>query len=141
MVDQEGNPLIDPAKSKEGFLLPIGDYKGFGLGMMVGLLGGVLNGAAMGRDVTQGSPNIGQFIAAISVESFGDVETFKRAVDTVAREMRGSEKLPGVEEVRLPGDAAEAKRQDRLANGIPIEEGLLEGLNKIAGDLKVEGLG
>jgi LDH2 family malate/lactate/ureidoglycolate dehydrogenase len=47
---------------------PLGDYKVFGLAMMVGLLGGVLNGAAMGRDVTQKPPNIGQFIAAISIE-------------------------------------------------------------------------
>ena len=137
MVDQEGNPLTDPAKSKEGFLLPVGDYKGFGLAMMVGLLGGVLNGAAMGRDVTQKSPNIGQFIAAISIDSFGDVETFKRNVDTVARDIRGSGKLPGVAAVRLPGDAAEAKRLDRLANGIPIGKELYATLNDVAGKLDV----
>ena len=141
MIDPDGNPLTDPTKSKEGFLLPIGDYKGFGLAMMVGLLGGVLNGAAMGRDVTQEHPNIGQFIAAVSVESFGDVETFKRNVDTVARDMRDSGKLPGVEDVRLPGDASEVKRLGRIINGIPVAEGLLEGLNKVAEDLKVERLG
>ncbi len=102
---------------------------------------GILNGAAMGRDVPQQISNIGQFIAAISIELFGDVENFKRNVDTVARDMRGSEKLPGVEEVRVPGDAAEAKRQDRLNNGILIAEGLFEGLNEVAVDLRLEGLG
>ena len=35
----------------EGVLLPIGGYKGSGLALMIGLLAGVLNGAAFGRDV------------------------------------------------------------------------------------------
>ena len=35
----------------EGVLLPIGGYKGSGLALMIGLLAGVLNGAAFGREV------------------------------------------------------------------------------------------
>ena len=35
----------------QAFLLPIGDYKGYGLSLVIGLLAGVLNGAAFGREV------------------------------------------------------------------------------------------
>src|SRR5215470_1370298 len=44
-----GEPLTDPKRSNEGVLLPIGGYKGAGLAIMLGLLGGVLNGAAFGK--------------------------------------------------------------------------------------------
>src|SRR5205814_1788345 len=34
MVDQEGRPLTDPKRAGEGFLLPIGGYKGYGLALI-----------------------------------------------------------------------------------------------------------
>ena len=47
MIDREGNPLTDPNRAGEGFLLPIGGYKGYGLSLILGLLAGTLNGAAV----------------------------------------------------------------------------------------------
>src|SRR5688572_25579149 len=49
MIDREGKPLTDPMRANEGFLLPIGGYKGYGLALVIGLLAGTLNGAAMGK--------------------------------------------------------------------------------------------
>src|SRR6476661_4890243 len=46
MIDREGKPLTDPKRAEEGFLLPIGGYKGYGLALVVGLIAGTLNGAA-----------------------------------------------------------------------------------------------
>ena len=51
MIDREGKPLTDAKRASEGFLLPIGGPKGYGLALMIGLLAGTLNGAAFGRDV------------------------------------------------------------------------------------------
>src|SRR6185312_9491224 len=50
-----GEPILDPKKVAEGVLLPIGGHKGSGLALMIGLLAGVLNGAAFGRDVVDSS--------------------------------------------------------------------------------------
>ena len=50
MIDRQGNPLTDPKRSEEGFLMPIGGYKGYGLALIVGILAGTLNGAAMGSE-------------------------------------------------------------------------------------------
>ena len=44
-------PLTDPKLASEGFLLPIGEYKGYGLALIIGLLAGTLNRAAMGKEV------------------------------------------------------------------------------------------
>ena len=76
MIDREGKPLTDPKRADEGHLLPIGDYKGSGLSLIIGLLAGALNRAALGRDVidfvkeTGKATNTGQAIAAIAIEAF-----------------------------------------------------------------------
>ena len=78
MVGRDGKPLTDPNRRDEGFLLPIGGAKGYGLAMAIGLLAGVLNGAAFGSDVvdfttdTTSPTNTGQFVAAIDIAAFGD---------------------------------------------------------------------
>src|SRR5215469_16442863 len=84
MIDREGKPLTDAKRADEGHLLPIGDYKGYGLSLIIGLLAGALNGAAIGRDVvdmvknTGQVTNTGQAVAALSVETFMPVGEFKR---------------------------------------------------------------
>src|ERR1700692_1526884 len=109
-MDKEGKPLTDPKRADEGTLLPIGDYKGYGLSLIIGLLAGALNRAALGRDVvdfvkeTSKATNTGQAIAAISVEAFMPPDEFKRAVDQVIRDIRASRRLPGVERIWLPGE-------------------------------------
>ena len=38
MIDRQGRPLTDPKKASDGFLLPIGGPKGYGLSLMIGIL-------------------------------------------------------------------------------------------------------
>src|ERR1700728_3670100 len=76
MIDRDGKPLTDPKRADEGYLLPIGDYKGSGLSLIIGLLAGALNRAAMGHDVVDfvkevGKPtNTGHAICALALETF-----------------------------------------------------------------------
>ncbi len=102
MIDREGKPLTDAKRADEGYLLPIGDYKGSGLSLIIGILAGALNRAALGREVVDfvkqaGEPtNTGHAIAALSIEAFMPSAEFKRAVDRVIRDIRNSQRLPGV---------------------------------------------
>ncbi len=146
MIDREGKPLTDPKRADEGFLLPIGGYKGYGLSLMFGILAGTLNGAAAGADVVdfnkdQTTPsNTGQAILAMKIDAFWEsTDGFRRKIDEVVRSMRNSARLPGVDRIRLPGEVSYAKRRDRLENGVPIPAPLLEGLRSLATDLAVEG--
>lgn len=147
MMDREGNPLTDPKRASEGFLLPIGDYKGYGLALIIGLLAGTLNGAAMGKDVVDFNAddtsvtNTGHTIVAISLEAFGGAAQFKRSVDALARDLRNSKRLPGVDRIWLPGEQSFAKRVDNLEHGVPIPPALLASLGQLAGELGVAPLG
>ncbi|MBI4191387.1 MAG: Ldh family oxidoreductase [Betaproteobacteria bacterium] len=146
MIDREGRPLTDPSRADEGFLLPIGGYKGYGLALVFGLLAGTLNGAAMGRDVVDFNhddttpTNTGHAIVAISLAAFGDVADFKRRVDALIRDIRGSRHLPGVDAIRLPGEQSYAKRAERTKLGIPLPEPLRQSLNQLAAELDIAGL-
>ena len=139
VIDRNGKPITDPNKAGEGVLLPIGDYKGYGLSLMIGLIGATLNGGQFGRDVADQSlpSNTGQAVLALSISRFGDPTEFKRRVDQVVRDIRGSGRLPGVEEIRLPGERSHAVRTERLAQGVPIPPGLRTALDKLADGLGI----
>ena len=89
MIDREGKPLTDPKRANEGFLLPIGGYKGYGLALIIGLLCGTLNGAAMGKDVIDFNAddssvtNTGHSIVAINIEAFMPMAEFRKQVDVL----------------------------------------------------------
>jgi LDH2 family malate/lactate/ureidoglycolate dehydrogenase len=143
MIDRAGRPITDPKRAAEGFLLPIGGYKGYGLALVVGLLAGTLNHAAMGRDVIDfnadftSASNTGQAIVAIDVAAFGDVAAFKQRVDKVVREMRGAERMPRVERIWVPGEQSNAKRVAYARDGIPIPPQLMETLDRVAVELGI----
>src|SRR5882757_908926 len=130
MIDRQGKPLTDPTRADEGMLLPLGGmeagYKGYGLALVIGLLAGTLGGAAMGKDVIDFNhddstiTNTGQAIAAIDISAFGDVDAFKARVDMLVRDLRGSERMPGVDRIFVPGERSHETRVARLADGIPI---------------------
>jgi LDH2 family malate/lactate/ureidoglycolate dehydrogenase len=145
MIDLHGRPLTDPKRAEEGFLLPIGGYKGYGLALVFGLLAGTLNGAALGRNVIDFNKddttptNTGQVIVALDVARFSPVEAFKRSVDEVIRDFRNSKRMPGIEHIRFPGEQSHATWRERSTHGIPLNDALLSNLHQVAMDLSIEG--
>jgi L-2-hydroxycarboxylate dehydrogenase (NAD+) len=143
MIDREGKPLTDPKRADEGYLLPIGDYKGSGLSLIIGLLAGALNRAAMGHDVVDfvkevGKPtNTGHAICALAIETFVPPADFKRTVDGFIRDLRNSRRLPGVERIWLPGEQSHTKLLERRAHGVPMPKALRQSLDAVARDLNV----
>src|SRR5580692_1727563 len=146
MIDRQGQPLTDPKRASEGFLVPVGGPKGYGLALMFGLLAGTLNGAAFGRDVvnytkdTKTPSNTGQAIVAVDISAFADVQTFKQKVDEVWDVMKSSPTLPGVDEVWLPGERSERLFRERMAHGVPLGVELRKVLDELADRLGIQRL-
>ncbi len=147
MIDRSGQPLLDPKRAEEGFLMPIGGYKGYGLSLIVGLLAGTLNGAAMGEEVIDFNhddttpTNTGQAICMIDISAFGDVDAFKARVDTLAHDLRASERMEGVERIWVPGEQSEDRRVRYATEGIPIAPALWTQLDTLATELGITPLG
>src|SRR5688572_14179075 len=143
MVDREGRPLTDPKRMNDGFLLPIGGYKGYGMALVFGILAGTLNRAAMGREVVDfnaddATPtNTGQAILAIDVCAFDDLGEFKGRIDSLAKEIRGSERMKGFERIFLPGEQSRDRFIERERIGIPVPGPLLTALNDLGQKLGI----
>ena len=146
MIDRQGKPLTDPKRASEGFLVPAGGAKGYGLALMIGLLAGTLNGAAFGRDVvnytkdSKTPSNTGQAIVALDIATFADVTAFKQQVDEVWEMMKSSPTLPGFDEVRLPGERSGLLYTERVAHGVPINAEVRKGLDVLADRLNIQRL-
>jgi LDH2 family malate/lactate/ureidoglycolate dehydrogenase len=143
MVGRDGKPLTDPAKRDDGFLLPIGGAKGYGLSLAIGLLAGVLNGAAFGTDVvdftndTKSPTNTGQFVAAIDVSAFVGTAAFEAHCRQAFGAFKASTPLPGHDSVRIPGEGRAARRAAADAGGIALAPALRAELDRISDEFGV----
>src|SRR5262249_27214927 len=141
-----GEDITDAKKSAEGLLLPIGGYKGSGLAGRLGLVGGTLNRAAFGREVVDfnaddaSETNTGHFIVALDIARFMPLDQYKADVDRQIAELKDSKKLPGVDEIRMPGERRRECRAERLRDGVPLAAPLVAQLDKLARDLGVKRL-
>jgi L-2-hydroxycarboxylate dehydrogenase (NAD+) len=141
-----GEDVTDARRSAEGLLLPIGGYKGSGLAVMLGLLAGPLNRAAFGREVVDfnaddaSETNTGHFIIALDIARFMPVEAYKAEVDRHVAELKESKKLPGVDEIRMPGERRRQCREERARDGVPMAPALVAQLDRLAAELAIRPL-
>jgi L-2-hydroxycarboxylate dehydrogenase (NAD+) len=143
---KDGSPITDPARINEGTYLPMGGYKGSGLSIIIGLLAGPLNGAAFGRDIRDfaappgaagGDLNVGQFVIALDIARFISPEIFKAEVDRHINDLASSRRLPGVHEIRVPGQGRAARRQERERDGVPLSAALIVQVDEVAKSLGI----
>ena len=145
VADMDGKPITDPARAEEGFLLPIGGYKGAGLNFMIGAFAGVMTGAAFGRDVVEfrhdhvTPTNTGQSVLVFRPDLFISPDEYDTRMSDILHEFRTSESNSD-QPIRLPGDNARATVARNLAAGIPVPANLLTQLNDLARDAGVAAL-
>ena len=144
MMTKDGKPLTDATRAEEGFLLPIGGHKGYGLNMMIGALAGVLNGAAFGSDVIDFNKdfktptNTGQVFFAMRPDIFRDLDDFKAEMDLRIREIRNSAPMEGGDPIRIPGENLARRKEQMRREGVPVAAPVLAQLRELAGELGLE---
>ena len=125
IVDKDGNPTTNPNDFKTGgVLLPLGGeegHKGYGLSAMIEILSAILPGLGFGVDPT-GRHNDGCFIACFNVEAFRPLATFRKEVTEFARYLKATKPQKGVKEIYYPGEVEYLREQDRLKNGIEVDD-------------------
>jgi LDH2 family malate/lactate/ureidoglycolate dehydrogenase len=139
--DEDGRPTTDTEKALVGMLQPIGEYKGVGLAMVMGILSALLSGAAYGTELgnmTDG-PKAGldgQFYMALRIAPFEDPARFKQRMDGIIREVRESRRAPGVARLYSPGELEAETERDYRAAGIPLNDQTLRDLSAEAAGLR-----
>lgn len=127
LLDNQGHPTTDPTafyQEPRGAILPLGGsagHKGFGLGMVVEILSGILARAGYAREGADRFSN-GTFIVVIDISAFVDPAEFRTETDALLRYIKSAPKAPGVEAILYPGEPELFTQQRREREGIPLED-------------------
>jgi L-2-hydroxycarboxylate dehydrogenase (NAD+) len=148
-IDANGHETLDPQVALKGALLPLGGFgvdngghKGYGLGLLVDILCGVLSGGAFGNDLPSPSDGplpgkISHFFAAFKIDGFRDPEQFKADMDTELRAFKDSAKAPGHDRIYVAGEIEHEKTVYNREHGVPVHAKVWDGLEKLAADLGI----
>jgi uncharacterized oxidoreductase len=135
IIDKDGNPSSNPEDYYNGgAILPLGGddagHKGFGLGLAIEALCGVLAGAGCAYMETKRGNGV--FFEVININEFMPVEEFKNKVTDLLKAMKSSKPRPGFKEVIIPGEPEYLTERLRLEKGIQIPERTWEEIRSIA---------
>lgn len=132
--DPSGRPTTDPAQAIKGAIRSFDrGYKGAGLALIIEILAGPLVCAAC-AGVGDPAKNWGHLVLAIDPNLFGDRDEFIRNVTALIEKIKATKKLPGIEEIFVPGERGNRQAAEIRASGmIEVEDNLLEELRKVVG--------
>ncbi len=138
LLDSDGQPTRDPNSlyaNPPGTILPMGGsqaYKGFGLAMMVEILAGAVSGGVCIRETPINPNGNCVFMLVVDPAAVGGPEHFANEVAGLVEFVRGCPRIDPAQEIQLPGDPERRVLAERLAHGIPLDEGNWQELVKLA---------
>jgi uncharacterized oxidoreductase len=140
IIDKEGHATTDPEDYYRGGAgLPLGGrvgYKGFGLALIVDVLGGLLSGR--GAAYLGGDRGQGLFQLALKIDAYRPIDDFKHEIDALIRAVKTSPRAPGVTEILIPGEPEQRMKAERQRNGIPISTQTWNALMEIGHQVQVD---
>ncbi|MDB5223968.1 MAG: Ldh family oxidoreductase [Chitinophagaceae bacterium] len=155
---KDGEPSTDPHALKDGgALLPLGgdrehgSHKGYALGAIVDIFSAVLSGANYGPwvppfpayvAIPENMPGegIGHFFGAMSIDAFRPATEFKTHMDKWIERFRSAKTIKGEKRVYIPGDMEREWEEERMKEGIPLLQPVIDDLNSLALKFEVKPL-
>lgn len=152
-LDDRGHATTDAIEAlKHRLLTPlggsreVGSHKGYGLGVMVDILSGVLAGAVYGdlffrtdrRE--RRTHDVGHCFAALDPARFRPLDEFKRDMDDMFEALKASPRAEGQERVYVAGEPEAECEARRRVDGIPLAPVLVAQCDEIGRVLGVRPL-
>jgi len=126
ILDKEGRPTTNAEDFYDGgMLLTFGAHKGYGLAVVVELLGQALTGADLCRDEPLGGglyTRSGSIFLSIDPGVFRPFADFASAADQFLNKIHNVPPASGFNEVLIPGEPEHHARARRITEGIPLPE-------------------
>jgi LDH2 family malate/lactate/ureidoglycolate dehydrogenase len=142
-ADAQGRVTTDPHQAT--CLLPVGDYKGFGLGMVVDIFCALLTGAPFGREIKAMFTTpihekrfLGQFYMVLDVAKFVEIRVFKARLKQYVDEIRREPRQDPQQALMVAGDPEKICYQKRLKAGIPLTPSEVEDFQKLRDEFKIK---
>jgi L-2-hydroxycarboxylate dehydrogenase (NAD+) len=153
--DAAGNMSTDAQELKKGgALLPLGgdrehgSHKGYALGAVVDIFSALLSGANyapwvppfpayLSMPKEQPGKGIGHFLGAMRIDAFRRADDFKIHMDKWIRGFRSAKTVAGEKKVLIPGDPEREMEAERMRNGVPLLEIVVDDLKNIGEKFKI----
>jgi L-2-hydroxycarboxylate dehydrogenase (NAD+) len=144
LADDKGTPTmeeIDPPDDDNPPMLPfgatreLGSHKGYGLAMMVTIMGTLMAGQLPA--MLTGQPGGEHVFIAFNIEAFTDTGEFKDNIDQMLRTLRETKPAPGHDRVLYAGLSEHEEEQKRRDEGIPLHREVVDWFDDIAGELEI----
>jgi LDH2 family malate/lactate/ureidoglycolate dehydrogenase len=126
-TDAAGRPTTDPKAALDGFLLPIGGHKGYGLALLVDMFSGVLSNAAYLThvkswvDAPDEPQNLGHFFILIDTRRLGSTQWLAERMNDFAAILHGSPPADPARPVIVPGEIELRKMARQRQEGIALD--------------------
>ena len=136
----DGRETTDPGAAMDGPMLPIGEYKGYGLSLVSDVLAGVMTGALFGMNVFQDDSNydVGHIMVAIEPQAFLTEAEFQERLEQLVAEVKAAPALDPQRPILLPGEIEFKRMEERQRDGIPVARETVDGLRELARALAVD---
>jgi len=129
--DNAGHITTDPAAALGGAIRTFGGYKGAALALLVEVLTHPL--VSTSRDQDDHKKDWGNLLLVIDPELLVAGNTFKERVAKLVKQLKAARKLPGVDEIFIPGERGDAFMQKVFeAGSLEIEDQLWTALQSAA---------
>ena len=143
-TDRDGRPTTDPQAGFDGFLLPLGGHKGFGLSLLVDLLCGVITGGSFQHQLKSmyRYPNdpsrTAHMMIAMNPLAFLDKQQLTARMNEFVRTIKESPMWDPDGEMLLPGELEHRSELERRKTGIPIPATLCRDLEELGAEMKLD---
>lgn len=136
----EGYETDDPSAAMQGFLLGIGQHKGYGLSMMTDVITGVLSGGAFGLTPysNPAKQDVAHLLIALDIAWFMPVHEFKTRMDAFIQEIKSARLRPGFDEILVPGEIDYRREQDYRRTGAKLDADVFDELAALASTLNID---
>ena len=147
-IDESGASTTDPDAALRGALLPLGGFgtshgghKGYGLGLLVDILCGVLSGGAFGPTLPTAAETkpgaISHWFGAFRVDAFRDVAEFKADMDRELRYFKDSRPVAGHDRIYVAGEVEHEQTLRHRQNGVPVHVKVWDGLQRLSTEFSI----
>lgn len=120
-----------------GFKEASGSHKGFGLGLVVELLTGILSGGATSDQISENG-GICHFFLAIDPTLFGDKEAIEKSLDAYLERLRNADRLDAEIPIFVPGDKEKSAEEANERQGIPVDDVTIAEIQAIAQGFNID---
>jgi LDH2 family malate/lactate/ureidoglycolate dehydrogenase len=136
-ITPEGHETDDPAAAIKGPLLGIGGHKGYGLAFMTEALTGVLSGGGFGLTPYSDPKklDVSHYFQAIDISWFIDPAEYESRMGEFVQMAKTRALRPGFDEILVPGEQEARRTKAKAANGVPIDNAVLEDMQALGHEL------